>query len=209
MNHNYISISFPQQKVKLSGWEISRIKQAIDNQTAQIKKLITRAITEIDQNGYSPVEAAMTPLQNLQDAHLPEGWLDPHLTYELEELFKYTQSSSEPVEAQDFLDELKAIFWCIDLGGSDGAAIVQRLNANLNKLVELSGNGLCHSIAGHWVVGSAEPDDHDHRSNHELWRLIHQVAALPLEVRQLLYIGLPGNDELPAKAPACYYLSMH
>src|SRR5690554_6606639 len=90
MNHNYVSISFPQQKVKLSGWEVSRIKQAIDNQTAQIKKLITRAITAIGQDAYSSVEAAMTPLQNLQDAHLPEGWFDLDLTYELEELFKYS-----------------------------------------------------------------------------------------------------------------------
>ncbi|MBK1885598.1 hypothetical protein [Marinobacter sp. DY40_1A1] len=209
MNHNYVSISFPQEKVKLSDWEVSRIKQAIDNQTAQIKRLITRAITAIGQDPYLSVGAAMAPLQNLQDAHLPEGWFDPDLTYELEELFKYTQNSNEPLEAQDFLDELKAIFWCVDLGGTDGAKVVQQLNANLNKLVELSDNGLCHSIAGHWVVGSAEPDDHDDRSNHELWRLIHQVAALPLEVRLLLCIGLPGNDELPAKAPACHYLSMH
>src|SRR5690554_4502593 len=53
MNHNYVSISFPQQKVKLSVWETSQIKQAIDHQTAQIKKLTTSAITAISQ-GASP-----------------------------------------------------------------------------------------------------------------------------------------------------------
>lgn len=209
MNHNYVSISFPRQKVKLSDWEISQIKEAVDNQTAHIKKLIVRAVAAINQGASPPAKAAMKPIQNLQDAHLPEGWVAPDLTYELEELFKYTQSSSEPAAAQDFLDELKAIFWCIDLSGSGGEAIVQELNASLDRLVELSDNGLCHAIAGHWVMGSIEPDDHDDSSNHEFWQLIHQMAALPLEVRQLVSIGLPDGDALHVRPPASFYLSLH
>lgn len=209
MNHNYVSISFPQQKMKLSDWEISQIKKAVDNQTAEIKKLITKAITAIGQSTSPPPDAAIAPLQNLQDAYLPEGWFDPCLHYELEELFQYTQSSCEPAEAQDFLDELKAVFWCIDLSGASEAAIVHELNARMDRLVERSDNGLCHAIAGHWVIGSAEPEDHDDQSNHELWQQVHQMAALPAEVRQLLSIGLPDNRSMQLGPPISFYLSLH
>jgi len=75
MNHNYVSLSFPQQKVKLSGREISQIKQAIDNQVDQIKKLTCRVVTAISQSTSPASGAAIAPLQNLQDAYLPEGWL--------------------------------------------------------------------------------------------------------------------------------------
>lgn len=119
------------------------------------------------------------------------------------------QNSSEPVEAQDFLDELKGIFCCIDLGGSSAEAIAQELNAELDKLAELSDNGLCHAIAGHWVIGSVEPEDHDDRSNHELWQQIHRMAALPAEVRQLLNIGLPDNRSMQVGPPISFYLSLH
>lgn len=209
MNHNYVSISFPQQKMKLSDWEISQIKKAVDNQTAEIKKLITKAITAIGQSTSPPPDNAIAPLQNLQAAYLPEGWFAPCLHYELEELFRDMQNSSEPVEAQDFLDELKGIFCCIDLGGSSAEAIAQELNAELDKLAELSDNGLCHAIAGHWVIGSVEPEDHDDRSNHELWQQIHRMAALPAEVRQLLNIGLPDNRSMQVGPPISFYLSLH
>lgn len=80
MNHNYVSISFPQQKMKLSDWEISQIKKAVDNQTAEIKKLITKAITAIGQSTSPPPDNAIAPLQNLQAAYLPEGWFAPAYT---------------------------------------------------------------------------------------------------------------------------------
>ena len=113
----------------------------IDHQLAEIKKLTTRAVTVISQGATPSAEDVLTSLQNLQCAHLPEGWYDFDLQYELEELFQYTQSSSEPVEAQDFLDELKVIFWCIDLAASDGAAIVQEVSAKLDKLVDCQTTG--------------------------------------------------------------------
>lgn len=79
----------------------------------------------------------------------------------------------------------------------------------MDRLLELSDNGLCHAIAGHWVIGSAEPEDHDDQSNHELWQQIHRVAALPLEVRQLLSIGLPDNRSMQLGPPIGFCLPLH
>ena len=205
MSETIAKITLDRKPRTPSAEQLQMLDAALAQQALRVNQFVSQMrvySAEVSAGQTVTREQVDALLEPLLDEYLGEYWRDYDLGYDLAQLLELMEPGDESLDEQALHNELRKIFWVLDLPVNDGPEAWRRIRAFVVSFVDYNQDDMMEVVPGKVVFAVSLNEDSGSLAMGEQAKQVLRLAALPKKVRAL--IGLYRDDELAASGSGVF-----